>query len=210
MSDDVQYPLARLDLYEEAVVLTRYESGGRRTSYPVAVDDVVAAFGRVPVASGLLPRNCLFWGRENGETQMAVYVPGRRWRLQTAERTFHVPLPPLVFAGAGTPGVPGRYRAYAVKRRPIATPFELFHCPTPNVHPDGAVCQGNAPFPPVGGDTVQQALNLFLEGSLFNGDLAANKCRSFPDDVRQLWQQLEGAKRFPAGELVPSHARIEW
>ena len=210
MSDSAQYPRARLDLYEEAVVLTRYESGGRRTSYPVAVDDVVAAFGRVPVASGLLPRNCLFWGRENGETQMAVYVPGRRWRLQTAERTFHVPLPPLVFAGAGAPGVPGRYRAYAVKRRTQATPFELFHCPTPNVHPDGGVCQGSAPFPAVTGDTIQQALNLFLEGSLFNGDLAANKCRSFPDDVRQLWQQLEGAKRFPAGELAPSRVRFEW
>lgn len=210
MSNDVQYPLARLDLYEEAVVLTRYESGGRRTSYPVAIDDVVAAFGRVPVASGLLPKNCLFWGREDGETQMAVYVPGRRWRLQTAERTFHVPLPPLVFIGAGAPGVPGRYRVYAVKRRPQAMPFELYRCPTPNVHPDGAVCQGNVPFPAVAGDSIEQALSLFLEDSLFNGDLAANKCQSFPDDVRQLWKQLEGGKRFPAGELVPSRVRFEW
>ena len=210
MSNNAQYPLARLDLYEEAVVLTRYESGGRRTSYPVAVDDVVAAFGRVPVASGLLPRNCLFWGRENGETQMAVYVPGRRWRLQTAERTFHVPLPPLVFIGAGAPGAPGRYRAYAVKRRPQAMPFELFHCPTPNVHPDGAICQGNAPFPAVAGETIEEALSLFLEGSRFNADLASGKCRSFPEDVRALWAELDEAKGFPQRELVPLLTTVDF
>lgn len=205
MSEPIQYPRARLDLYEEAVILTRYESEERRTSYPVAVDDLVAAFSRVPLSSGLLPANCLFWARENGRTHIAIYVPGRRWRLRTAKRSFHVPLPPLVFAGAGE-----QYRVFAVKRRPKETPFDLFHCPTPNVHPNGAICQGNAPFPACASNTVEQALSLFLEGSLFNGDLAANKSRSYPEDVRLLWQQLEGARRFPVGELAPARARLEW
>lgn len=203
MSEPIQYPRARLDLYEEAVVLTRYEGDDRRTSYPVAVDDLVAAFGCVPVSSGLLPANSLFWGRENGQTRMAIYVPGRRWQLQTAERIFHIPLPPLVFAGAGE-----QYQVFAVKRRPRQMPFKLYHCPTPNVHPTGVVCQGSAPFPGCASDTIERALNLFLEGSLFNGDLAANKCRSFPDDVRELWMQLEGAKRFPPGELVLARTRF--
>jgi hypothetical protein len=203
MTERIQYPRARLDLYKEAVVLTRYEGDDRRTSFTVAVDDLVAAFSRVPVSSGLLPPNCLFWGRESGQTRIAVYVPGRRWRLQTAERIFHIPLPPLVFAGAGV-----QYRAYAVKRRPQAVAFDLYHCPTPNVHPDGIICQGSVPFPACASDTIEQALSLFLEGSLFNGDLAAGKCRRFPDDVRKLWLQLDGAKRFPAGELVK--ARSEW
>jgi hypothetical protein len=203
MSEPLQYPHARLDLYEEAVILTRYEGDDRRTSYPVAVDDLVVAFSRVPLSSGLLPPNCLYWGRANGETRMAVYVPGRRWRVQTAERAFYIPLPPLVFLGAGV-----QYRVYAVKRRPRAMPFELYHCPTPNVHPDGVICQGSAPFPACAGETIEQALSLFLEGSLFNGDLAAGKCRSFPDDVRKLWIQFVGAKHFPIGELVK--ARSEW
>lgn len=205
MNEPVQYPRARLDLYEEAVVLTRYERPDRRTSYPVAVDDLVAAFSRVPISSGMLPANCLFWGRENGQTQVAIYVPGRRWRLQTAERIFHAPLPPLVFAGSGD-----QYSIFAVKRRPRQMPFEFYHCPTPNVHPTGVVCQGSAPFPGCASDTIDRALNLFLEGSLFNGDLAANKCRSFPDDVRDLWMQLDGAKRFPRGELVLARARFDW
>lgn len=205
MTELIQHPRARLDLYEEAVVLTRYEGDDRRTSYPVAVDDLVAAFSRVPVSSGPLPANCLFWGRENGQIRIAIYVPGRRWRLQTAERNFHIPLPPLLFAGAGE-----QYRVFAVKRRPQAMPFELYHCPTPNVHPTGVVCQGSAPFPGCASDTIERALNLFLEGSLFNGDLAVNKCRSFPDDVRWLWAQLEGVRRFPIGELVPVNTVLDW
>lgn len=205
MSEPVQYPRVRLDLYEEAVILTRYEGYDRRTSYPVAVDDLVAAFSRVPLSSGLLPANCLFWGRENGQTRIGIYIPGRRWQLRTAERIFHIPLPPLVFSGAGE-----RYQAFAVKRRPTEMPFELFHCPTPNIHPNGVVCRGNTPFPACASDTIEQALNLFLEGSLFNGDLAAGKCRSFPDDVRKLWEQLEGARRFPVGELAPARAGPVW
>lgn len=204
MSEPSHYPRARLDLYEEAVILTRYE-GADRTSYPVAIDDLVAAFSRVPVASGLLPPNCLFWGRENGQTHITIYVPGRRWRLQTAERSFHIPLPPLVLAGVGE-----RYRVFAVKLRPQATPIELYHCPTPNVHPSGVICQGSAPFPVCANDTIEQALSLFLEGSLFNGDLAANKSQSYPEDVRHLWQQLEDARRFPVGELMPARTTLDF
>jgi hypothetical protein len=205
MIEPVQYPRARLDLYEEAVVLTRYEGDDRRTSYPVAVDDLVAAFSRVPVSSGLLPPGCLFWERTNGETRMAVCVPGRRWRLPTAERIYDIPLPPLVFAGAGV-----QYRVYAVKHRPQAIPIELYHCPTPNVHPDGVICQGTAPFSACTCDTIEQALHLFLEGSLFNGDLASGKCQSFPDDVRLLWRRLEAVKRFPSRELVLARVQLEW
>ncbi|MDT8307649.1 MAG: hypothetical protein RRC07_17075 [Anaerolineae bacterium] len=205
MSKWIRYPRARLDLYEEAIVLTRCEGDDRHTSYPVAVDDLVAAFSRVPISSGLLPANCLFWGRENGQIRMAIYVPGRRWQLRTAERIFHVPLPPLVFVGSGN-----AYQIYAAKWRPQAMPFELFHCPTPNVHPDGAVCQGSAPFPVCASDTIEQALSLFLEGSLFNDDLAGGKCRRFPDDVRKLWTQLDGAKRFPIGELVPVRTALDF
>ena len=203
MSEPIHYPRARLDLYEEAVVLTRYEGPDWRTSYPVAVDDLVAAFSRVPVSSGLLPANCLFWGRQNGQTRIAIYVPGRRWRLRTAEHIFHIPLPPLVFAGAGE-----QYRVFAVKRRPHEMPIELYHCPTPNVHSNGVICQGSVPFPVCASNTIKPALPLFLEGSLFNGDLTAHKCRSFPEDVRHLWSQLEGAKRFPAGELMQARAEL--
>jgi hypothetical protein len=99
---------------------------------------------------------------------------------------------------------------FAVKRRPHQMPFKLYHCPTPNVHPNGVICQGSVSFPVCASDTIELALSLFLEGSLFNGDLVANRCRSFPDDVRKLWVQLEGMKRFPAGQLVKAHTEWEF
>jgi hypothetical protein len=39
--------------------------------------------------------------------------------------------------------------------------------------------------------------------SAFNGHQSNGKCRSQPDDVRQLWAALAGKKRFPLKELVP-------
>ena len=42
-----------------------------------------------------------------------------------------------------------------------------------------------------------------MEGSYFNGDLIGGKCHSHPDDVRKLWADLDGRKRFPLSELVP-------
>ena len=111
----------------------------------------------------------------------------------------------LVFAGAGE-----RYRVFAVKHRPRQMPFELYHCPTPNVHPNGVICQGSVPFPVCANDTIEQALSLFLEGSLFNGDLAANKSRSYSEDVRQLWAQLESAMCFPVRELMQAHVGLDW
>ena len=70
------------------------------------------------------------------------------------------------------------------------------------MHPNGVICQGTVPFLACATETIEQALSLFLKGSLFNGDLAMNRYRSFPDDVRKLWAELEDTRRFPAGELV--------
>jgi hypothetical protein len=45
-----------------------------------------------------------------------------------------------------------------------------------------------------------------MEGSLFNADLSLGKCRSHPKDVRHLWIDLDGQKRFPLSELMPVQA----
>ena len=46
------------------------------------------------------------------------------------------------------------------------------------------------------------SLRLFLEDSSFNSDLAQGKCRSYPESVLALWEELAGKKRFPRAELV--------
>jgi hypothetical protein len=56
---------------------------------------------------------------------------------------------------------------------------------------------------------MPQAWHLFIEGSLFNADLSRGKCQSHPEDVRQLWSELDGRKRFPLSELVPAQTCSE-
>ena len=202
MNPQIPLPRLRLDFYDTAVLLSRWEDDGRLLTHPVSVHDVVSACTSVALSSGMLPANTLFWGQQANTTTLGIYVPARRWRMQSAERHYHLPMPPFVFVGSGT-----AYKIFAVKKRPSGEDVRLYHAPCPNVHTTGGICQGNAPFPDCSPQTIQAALQLFMEGSLFNADLSRGKCRSYPDDVRQLWAELDDRKRFPVSELVPAQTR---
>jgi hypothetical protein len=128
-------------------------------------------------------------------------------------------MPPLVFVGDGS-----SYKIFAVKKRPALSLSvssrqalskrpssehdHLYHAPCPNVHTTGGICQGNTPFPVCSPRNIQTALTLFMEGSYFNADLSSGKCQSYPDDVRRLWAELDGRKRFPLSELAPAQRTI--
>ena len=204
-------PRLRLDFYSTAVLLSRWEEDGRIITHPVSAHDVVSACSNIGLSSGLLPPNTLFWKQQASQLVIGIYVPARRWRMRVdsanreEERAYHIPMPPLVFVGSGS-----AYQIYAVKRRPRACPEQsrgdgherLYHAPCPNVHHHGVICPGNTPFPVCSSQTIEAALSLFMENSLFNGDLSRGKSHRYPDDVRELWVKLEGKKRFPLSELV--------
>lgn len=199
----MQSPRLRLDFYATTVLMSRWETDSRIVAHPVSVHDVVAACADIELSSGLLPPNTLFWKQQGNRQAIGIYVPARRWQAQVEsaggeeERGYHIPMPPLVFVGSGNV-----YQIYAVKRRP-QDDREPLHCaPCSNVHQHGAVCFGDTPFPLCSPQTIEAALRLFMENSLFNGDLSQGKCRRYPDDVRKLWAALEGKKRFPLSELV--------
>ncbi|NKQ35203.1 MAG: hypothetical protein HF973_06240 [Chloroflexi bacterium] len=197
------YPRLRLDFYSTAVLMSRWEDDGRIIAYPVSVHDVVSACTNVELSSGLLPPNTLFWKRQANQMALGIYVPARRWRVQTEDQSYHVPMPPFVFVGNGS-----SYKIFAVKKRPSSEHDPLYHAPCPNVHTTGGICQGNTPFPICSPRNIQTALTLFMEGSYFNADLSSGKCRSYPDDVRRLWAELDGRKRFPLSELAPAQRTI--
>lgn len=199
-----QPPRLRLDFYNTAVLMTRWQDNGSLTTYPVSVHDVVSACTNVELSSGLLPANTLFWKQRANQAMLGVYVPARRWHVQTDDRTYHLPMPPFVFVGSGS-----SYKIFAVKKRPLSEAVSLYHAPCPNVHSSGGICQGNTPFPVCSPQTIQQALQLFMEGSLFNADLSQGKCQSHPDDVRDLWAELDGRRRFPLSELVLAQMRLQ-
>jgi hypothetical protein len=61
----------------------------------------------------------------------------------------------------------------------------------------------NDGWPTCATQAIHQALQLFMEESLFNADLSRSKCQSYPEDARQLWVELDGRQRFPLVGLVP-------
>jgi hypothetical protein len=183
--------------------LTRFEGDGI-TTYPVSLHDVAAACANVELSTGLLPPDTLFWKTWGDTFTLGVFVAARRWQVLTAQQSYHIPLPPFVFVGNGW-----QYAIYAVTERPKNEYSQLYHFPTPNVHADGQICPGDTPFPPCHPRMIHRAISLFLEDSRFNNHLVNHKCRAFPDDVRQLWQCLEGKRKFPLEELLPMHTTLQ-
>ena len=195
----------RLDFYSTNILMSQWQADGRLSTYPVFIHDVVTACTSVEMSSGLLPPNTLFWRQQANLTMLGIYVPARRWTVQTDERSYHIPLPPFIFVGHGT-----SYKVFAVKKRPSDERARLYHAPCPNVHTTGSICQGNTPFPTCSPQNMQTALTVFMKDSYFNADLSNGKCQSYPDDVRQLWVNLDGKKRFPLSELVPLQRNLSW
>lgn len=206
--DGYQKRLLRFDVFTEAVFMTRYDD---KTGHPVACFEVspaalASAFAGLPIATGLLPADTLFYNRSGDLVRMALFIPSHRYTLVSTTRKtpYRIPLPSLVWVGEGS-----KYWCYAVKQRPGADD-RLYICPTPNVYNDGRVCQGNVPFPACSERTVKDAFKAFAE-SQFNTHLVGHKSREFDDDVMKLWRKLEKsvtAAEFPLDDLLSTNLKM--
>ncbi len=150
---DEAIPLARLDLYAEAIILTKfgYQS---TTTYSVSIHDLSAAFGSLPTSSGFLPRNTLFHGRKKGKQFIGVYIPAQIATV-TLHRAMRIPLPPAIFIGCGR-----QYDIHAVAEYPKNKRARLYHYPSPNVWDDGHICAGETRFPICRPDTIHTAFKM--------------------------------------------------
>lgn len=193
-----------LTIYPEATLLEKVLEDGSRITHPISPADLAGQLNRIPLSTGLLPHNTLFWGQQGGQERIALYVPPRQWQPIAYDRCYRLPLPGMVFLGQGQ-----QYTVFAVKQKPKTPETPLYHLPTPNVEENGRICLGQAPFPIAGRTTIYNALKLFMEGSQFNHDNSRQRCVSFPDNSLALWAKLDGQKRFPLDELVPARKQLK-
>ena len=195
---------AILTIYPEATLLEKVLEDGSRIIHPISPADLAAVLNRIPLSTGLLPHNSLFWRQVAGQELIAIYVPPRQWRPIAGDRRYCLPMPGMVFLGCGR-----EYFVFAVKEKPKTPETSLYHLPVPNIDNEGRICLGQAPFPIAGRDTIHKALRLFMEGSQFNHDNSRHRCASFPENTLTLWDQLDGQKRFPLDELVPARRQLK-
>lgn len=200
---------ARLDLFEESVVLTRYSDSQPTSVYEVDPTALAQAFAGLPLLTGLLPRDCLFYEVAGGQERMAIYVAGHTYPLRvhtaTIDATWLVPLPGMIWLGQGI-----EYKLLAVKQRPGAASERLFRAPAPNVWHDGRVCNGDVNFPVCNAATIHQAFRLFV-GSTFNADLNSGKAQSYEKNILDQWRALAEAEvsAYPLDELVKTETKLE-
>lgn len=200
----------RLDMYSDFIVLSKYRAGQATEQYVVDPTELAAAITDLDLNSGLLPRDCLFWGKRHGADRLGVYLPPQVWPVVVrgepqahstgSGQAWRVPLPGLIFIGHQYD-----YALWAVTERPADTGAPLYLAPCPNVSQQG-VCRGNAPFPKAGPATIWQAVEVFF-GSKFNQDLSNGKSRAYPDNVLNQWRALHlaGADSYPLDDLAPTN-----
>lgn len=203
-------PLMEVRIYETTVLVTRRTAHGGWRSYPVKPEALAQTLARVPASSGLLPAGTLAAGTIAGAPFLVTYVPPAVRSVQTSQRMYRIPTPPLVIGGCGRDW---RVFALATEAYPADMALPLFVAPFPNCYRDGRICWGDvAGVPEASGKTVGTVRRLFLEESAFNGHVANGKSVAYPVSVLAQWDALEaaGAEAYPLDDMIPAECQLSW
>ena len=198
---------ARLDLFDESIILTKYVGGNPVTAYEVDPIDLAASFGGQPITTGRLPRGVLHYTRGNNKENITIVIPAHQ-RLLTYSKNerlnaVKIPLPTLIFRGHHS-----SYQVWAIKNDWPEANELIFRAPLSNVSGDGYICTGDVPFPLASKDTIWKAAKLFLD-SVFNSHYDGNKSEAFPTSVLLLWESLQGEVVFPLDDLISTKTTLE-
>jgi len=191
---------ARLDFYQDTIILYLLDRGVVTAKVVSARDIALALLGTVPLRSGLLPRNTLWWAQGKEGVEVAIWQPPtvKKVALQLEAfkppKRFKLPLPGLIFICS-----PGRApRVYAAKRRPKGLEDEVYHAPLFNLFWDGRSCPGTHKYP----EDVSQIPHSFFQSFFTPTADTRGRSKKYPDDLLKLWEELDGKKRYPLSDLV--------
>jgi len=192
----------RLDFYGDSVMLYSLDKGVIRTKLVSARDITMALLSEVPFSSGLLPQDALWWKQGKEGAEVALWRSPRVWsaalQLEPFKpaRRFRLPMPGLIFLCS-----PGRApRVFAAKKRPRDAHQVIYHAPLFNVFGDGRTCAGTHKFP-VNISEIPESFfaSFFTKEAIYGG-----RSKKYPKDLLLLWEELDGQKRYPLGDLVPA------
>lgn len=198
-ADELQ---VRLDFYGDSVMLYSLEKDVIRTKIVSARDIAMALLSEVPLSSGLLPQDTLWWKQGKEGAELALWRSPRVWAIALQleafkpARRFKLPMPGLIFICS-----PGRApRVFAAKKRPRDAHQVIYHAPLFNVFGDGRTCAGTHKFP-VDVEKIPESFftSFFTREAIYGG-----RSKKYPKDLLQLWDELDGQKRYPLGDLVPA------
>jgi len=190
----------RLDFYNDAVIMHLINDGVISTRMVSAHDVALAMLRSVPLSSGLLPEGALWWSQAQDGPTMALWRPRRVWKVALVTEPFQpprrlkLPMPGLIFICQ--PARPPR--VYAAKERPRDPGNRIYHAPLFNVFGDGRTCPGTHQYP----ENINEIPESFFASFFSPTADYRGRSKKYPDNLLKLWEKLDGAKRYPLGDLV--------
>ncbi len=192
---------ARLDFYNDSIIFYQLDRGVIRTKVVSARDVALALLREVPLTSGLLPPDALWWKQGREGPEIALWRSPRVWaaalQLEAFKppRRFKLPMPGLIFLCS--PGRPPR--VYAAKKRPKDTKQVIYHAPLFNLFQNGTTCPGTHKFP----INISEIPESFFTSFFTREASYGGRSNKYPDDLLKLWEELDGQTRYPLSDLVP-------
>lgn len=172
-------------------------------------EQVSRAFRGIHTDTGWLGRKVLRYREASEGNAIIAYEPAGVRSIFVAISSgeivrLEVPLPTLILLGKGTD-----YYLWAATSGHVAAKTKLSVAPLPNMG-SGKICFGKNEVPEVHPSSLSAVWKLIFE-TPFNGDHAGNRCRTEPDDVRNLLVKLAADKvrKFPTPQLITSTTTVE-
>jgi len=190
----------RLDFHHDAIVMYTLDTGTITTRIVSAIDICQALVRDVPFSSGLLPPEALWWSTSSNGPAVALWRNPQTRKVALLTKAlkeplrFVLPMPGLIFICAS-----GRPPAvYAARRRPVSPDEHVYHAPLFNVFQNGQTCPGNHTYPASISDIPESFFRSFFstEGH------SQGRSQEHPDNLLDLWKEIDGKKRFPVSDLV--------
>jgi PRTRC genetic system protein B len=190
----------RLDFYTDSIILYLLDKGIITTKQVSARDISLAILSEIPLDSGLLPREALWWKQGKNGAQVALWRAPKVWTvaLQTEAfkpaRRFRLPMPGLIFLCS-----PGRPPAvYAAKKRPQSPGEFIYHAPLFNVYENGTTCPGTHQYP----QELEKIPESFFSAFFTLGAMHTGRSQKYPDNLIKLWEEIDGKAKYPLKDLV--------
>lgn len=194
--------IARLDFYQNSILLTSFNNGAPDRIWPVSPHDVAQSItANVRTHSGLLPESAL-WKTLTpaGPPRIALWSPPQMRRTALSleynqpTRRFHLPMPGIIFI-CSTNQPP---TVYAAKSRPSSEDAPLYHCPVFNAFENGATCQGTQNYP----EEISEIPDAFFNSWFTLHGNSQMRSRKYPNSLLSLWEELDGQQAYPLHDLV--------
>lgn len=166
----------------------------------LTMPDVAAAWTQVEWETGWVPNGIMRKGRCPLGNFYVYYKPPLRIKLTLTDDlagVWDIPIPATVLVGVGD-----SHYLWALKGKEFHPNANVCAAPFPNIYDDGRICWGANTAPDVNEHVAEETWKLFFQ-TPFNNHLVGNKCKPYPEDVRQLLVGLakQKARVFPINSL---------